>query len=341
MDKIKLRGNHYEMGKQMGEFFIKNNRNFPIKLNKNLLEHGKKCLNILEYYYPEVIDEIRGITNAINHDFYEFGAWLTCMGSSLPIREGHNVEIRGCTAFSFIYKDKIYYGRDNDLPPYLKEVSKTIDYAPKGKNRFHLNSSSFINGEEGINEHGLVCAMTFVLTPKEYIKPGFSSLFIVRYILENCTNLNEAIKIIKKIPIASSCNILLADKNNNMIIAECSCEKINIRKPQKNSVGDHFIVTVNHFTTKEMQKYDKSKQNIYKSTDRYVTANNALYEFPDISPVNYTKDILSGKYGFMCQYKRVKFETIWSTIFDIDNNFMYLSKGNPMVIPYDKINLFK
>ena len=71
--------------------------------------------------------------------------------------------------------------RNNDLPPYLREGSKSEIYAPKNGNRFNITTSSFINGEEGVNEHGFAVAMTFVMTDLEKIKAGFNSCFIVRY----------------------------------------------------------------------------------------------------------------------------------------------------------------
>ena len=42
------------------------------------------------------------------------------------------------------------------------------------------------------------------------------------------------------------------------------------------------------------------------------------------------KDILSGKYGFMCQYDdEPDFETIWSSIFDLSNLMIYRAEGDP------------
>ena len=86
------------------------------------------------------------------------------------------------------FKDNsVIYGRNNDLPPYLKNGSKSEIYSPLNGNRFNITTSSFINGEEGINEHGLAVAMTFVMTSLENIQAGFNSCFIVRYLLEKRT----------------------------------------------------------------------------------------------------------------------------------------------------------
>ena len=340
MVHLDLEGTHYEIGRKLGGFFNEQKTGFPLSLNKWQRERGIESLQLLEKSFPEAACELKGLTEAINYDYELFGAWLMTMGCCLIMRENHNVEVRGCTAFCFTDKDKIYYGRDNDLPPYLKEVIKSIYYRPVGKNHFLLNTSSFTNGEEGINEHGLIAAMTFVIPNKGEVKPGLNSVFLVRYLLENCSTVQEGIEALKMIPIASSCNILLADKSQEMLVAECNPFEINLREPEINAKGERFIVTVNHFTSSKMQRYDGSKQNLYSSKARYNTAYNALSKADYDDAILFAKNLLSGKYGFMCQYRKIKFETIWSTIFNITDSTMFLAEGNPELIAY-KENTFK
>ncbi len=334
MYHLRLKGSPYSMGQKTGKTFKECNAQFPIKLNSLQSKHGRQSGDLLKQYLPEAAEEIKGITDAIGIENLLFTSWLMCMGSCLIIRKNHNVEVRGCTAFSFEHNNKVYYGRDNDLPPYLKKVSKSIYYRPKNKYSFILNTSSFINGEEGMNENGLVAAMTFVVPKLDQIVPGLNSLFLVRYILENCKTVKEGIEVLKKLPIASSCNILIADCSNDMVVVECNPLEINIRYPEKNEKGENFVVTVNHFTSEKMKKYDRSRQNVYSSKSRYETSFKALMNSDYDDAITYAMNILQGKYGFMCQYKKIKFETVWSTIFDISNKRMFLSEGNPNIEKY-------
>ena len=93
---------------------------------------------------------------------------MLCMGCCMYNLENNiPVEIRGCTAFAYSKDGNIIYGRNNDLPPYLRDGSKSEIYSPQNGNRFNITTSSFINGEEGLNEHGLAVAMTFVMTRLE------------------------------------------------------------------------------------------------------------------------------------------------------------------------------
>ena len=240
----RFKGNHYKMGQKMGSVFMKYNARFPINLDPFQIVHGRNSGKLLKKYFPEAADEIKGITDTIGYDNEIFTSWLMCMGSCLDISNGDVVEIRGCTAFSLTCKGKVYHGRDNDLPPFLKDISKSIYYKPQNGNSFILNTSSFINGEEGINNHGLVAAMTFVQPKPDEIHLGINSVFLVRYILEKCKSVDEGIHVLKEFPISSSCNILLTDKMGKMVVVECNPQKLNIRYPEKSETGENFIITV-------------------------------------------------------------------------------------------------
>jgi predicted choloylglycine hydrolase len=333
----RFQGNHYEMGEKFGSIVKKLGVKFPMNLDRFQKEHGKKSGVLLKQYFPEVSDEIKGVTDISGIDNELFTAWMMCMGCCMyNLDTDQNAEIRGCTAFSFEQNGDIYYGRDNDLPPFLKEVSKSILYKPDNENHFLLNTSSFINGEEGINNHGLVIAMTFVLSRLEEIKPGFNSVFIVRYLLEKCKTVDEALKSLKELPIASNCNIIMVDVSGKMIIAECTPERIEIRKPKDNGNGRKFIITVNHFTSEKMKQYSPIDCE-YLSDIRYKTAYNTLSKENEKDGVKLSKDLLSGKYGFMCQYKKeLNFDTVWSSVFNLKSGEVFRAEGNPCKTKYIK-----
>ncbi len=324
------------MGKKMGNIFKAGNVQFPIKLDSFQRKHGRESGLLLKKHFPEAAEEIKGITDATGYNNEIFTSWMMCMGCCLyNLEELNSVEVRGCTAFSFTHNGGVYYGRDNDLPLFLKKPSKSIYYKPEGRNSFILNTSSFVNGEEGVNEYGLIAAMTFVLPKLDEIKPGFNSVFLVRYILENCRTADEGAEALKKLPAASCCNILLADKSGKMMTAECSPVENNIRNPETKENGESFTITVNHFTSEKMQKYEAGGHNNYYSETRYQTAYKALKSIDFQDAVKHAGKILKGDYGFMCQYeKKLDFDTIWSSVFDLKNKTIFRAEGNPEKTKY-------
>ncbi len=319
------------MGQKMGNVFKRCGVSFPITLDAFQKDFGRKSGILLKKYFPEAAEEIRGITDTIGFDNELFTSWMMCMGCCMyNLQDVNCVEVRGCTAFSFVHNKNVYYGRDNDLPPFLRATSKSVLYQPDGGNSFILNTSSFINGEEGINRHGLVAAMTFVLPKMEEVIPGINSVFLVRYILEKCTCVSDGITALEQLPIASSYNILLADKYGEMIVAECNPFETHIRYPEKNNAGESFIVTVNHFTSDTMRGHDASDQNVFQSNIRYHTASDALKISDYTDGISHAENILSGRHGFMCQYNSsLDFDTIWGSVFDISRLKVFRAEGNP------------
>lgn len=331
MYHLRLKGDHYQMGVKRGKIFQKANISFPLKLDDFQINHGKQSEELLRKFFPEVCDEIKGVSDTIGANYLHFATWMLCMGCCMYNLE-HNipVEVRGCTAFAYSSSGRIIYGRNNDLPPYLRNGSSSEIYAPINGNRFNITTSSFINGEEGLNEHGLAVAMTFVMTDLKKIQPGFNSCFVVRYLLEKAGNTEEAIKMLMNLPVASNCNILLADKSGKMAVIECTPLVKRIREAE-DYVNGSIVCTVNSFTSDEMEEYDDGNGNDYNSHERYRVVINS-FQSKNIKDdfIKTTEQLLKGDYGFMCQYdNEPDFETVWSSIFELESLMIYRAEGDP------------
>lgn len=330
MYHLRLKGDHYQMGIKRGKIFLKGNITFPLHLDRFQIEHGKKSEQILKEFFPEVCDEIRGVSDTIDMDYLTFASWLLCMGCCMyNLEDNIPAEIRGCTAFVFSKDGNIIYGRNNDLPPYLKHGSKSELYSPSNGNRFNITTSSFINGEEGINQRGLAVAMTFVMTRLEGIQAGFNSCFIVRYLLEKAVSAENAISLLMELPIASNCNILVADKNGTMAVVECSPFMKRVREAVNLDNGK-IVCTVNSFTSDEMRPHDAADGNDYHSGKRYQVVMDSFPAHMNGDFIETAERLLKGDYGFMCQYDdEPDFETVWSSVFDLKSLMIYRAEGDP------------
>ncbi len=331
MYHLRLKGSHYEMGVKRGKIFNRGKISFPLQLDDFQLEHGKQSEIILRKFFPEVCEEVRGVSDTLGIDYLHFVSWMLCMGCCMyNLEENIPVEVRGCTAFAYSKGGRVIYGRNNDLPPYLRNGSKSEIYAPENGNRFNITTSSFINGEEGLNEHGLAVAMTFVMTDLKKIRAGFNSCFIVRYLLEKADSTYQAISLLMDLPIASNCNILFADKTGKMAVVECTPSVKKIREAEIIANGS-IVCAVNSFISEEMKPYDTADGNDYDSHKRYKVvmdsfSSNRIKE----DYVETTRLLLRGDYGFMCQYdNEPDFETVWSSIFDLKSLVIYRAEGDP------------
>ena len=76
---------------------------------------------------------------------------------------------------------------------------------------------------------------------------------------------------------------------------------------------------------------------LIKSLERYNNVISAFKNYNNEDIIEYIKDVLKGNKGFMCQYdKSLNFETVWSSIFDLDSLTIYRSEGNPRKCKYVK-----
>ena len=64
------------------------------------------------------------------------------------------------------------------------------------------------------------------------------------------------------LPVASNCNILLADKKGNMVVVECTPILKKVRAAEA-FVNGSIVYTVNSFTSNEMKAYDDANGNDY------------------------------------------------------------------------------
>ncbi len=325
----RLKGSPYEIGTKTGQIFKRCRAEFPIALDDFQLNHGIESGKLLKQYFPEAYEEVKAIADTIGIPNERFLAWLMCMGCCPDIDENRCTEVRGCTAFAFTCGRATYYARTNDLPPFLKKVSKSILYLPDRGYQFVLNTSSFTNGEEGINEHGLAAAMTFAVPKITEIKAGLNSVFLVRYLLEKCKTAREGVAAIQSLPVSSNCNLLIADRSGDMAVMECNPFQKHMRRPMVNKYGNKFIIAVNDLLSPEMAAYKEKEGDTFFSKERYATAEKALLQLKD-NPIDNAKAILSGKCGFMCQYARqLNFDTVWATIFNLSDLSVYRAEGNP------------
>lgn len=317
----RLKGSHYEMGYHYGEILHKSGQNFReyIQLAAEQEKFGRESLQICEEFAPKLMDEIMGLAEGSRTPYQQMAFWLISM-------YGFG-DIHGCTCFCFHENGKTFLTRNSDMFPELKKTSESALYMPEKGNVFLGNSTAFVLMEDGMNEHGLSAALNFLIT-KTY-RPGLNTGMIIRLILEQCATTEEAITLIKNLPIATTQNIILADKDGNMAVVECSPQKVEVR------YGNDYLISANHFVTDSMMnEHCNPELNWYRTHDRYDTVA-TLFQSGSVHCLEDVKDVLSGKRGFICQYdKALNFDTLWSSIYESSNMKIYRAEGNPSKVKF-------
>lgn len=103
---------------------------------------------------------------------------------------------------------------------YTPTLIRNYDYAPQFcegrilKTHWHdtavIASTDCLWGVlDGMNAHGLVASLAFGGT--ESVAPGFGIAIVLRYVLEFCTTVDEAVNVLKRVPVNMAYNITLLD----------------------------------------------------------------------------------------------------------------------------------
>jgi predicted choloylglycine hydrolase len=309
-------GKHYDFGHRYGRLMKKNNAHIPAieQMTDEKRKFGGECIAICREVFPEAIEELQGLSDGMGISFDNFAGWIFCI---------YCYEYQhGCTCFACRDDEHIIFARNSDFFLEIKDVCESALYKPDNGYRFIGNSTALVQMEDGYNEHGLAIGLTFIF-PRIF-KPGLNAGILLRYILEKCRTVREALAALRSLPISSSHTLTMVDKSGDMVVAECTCEKMVVIEPQK---GENFVVSANHFISPQMQPYERLCW--LDARERYRVATQALKTHDGYS-LELAMDILSGKYGFMCQYKRESgFDTLWSTIYDLTDDQILRAEGNP------------
>lgn len=321
MYHTKFSGTHYDIGYQYGSALKRNGKfilnNVPFPIGEEQSAFAAACHPYYESYFPDVLLEIQGLATAQGCPFEKLEAVLFCMYCMTPSCH--------CSHFAVRNEQNILFGRNSDFLTCIEKLyTNCIYHFSNSSYSFIGNTTAFVQMEDGINEHGLAIGLTMVQS--NLLHPGLNAGMILRLILETCTNVQDSLKLLQKLPIASSQTFILVDRTGSIALAECNPERVEIVQPQGNSA---FVCATNLFHTKAIKEYNVESDN-WQAEERYQTLFQSLNDrFPAFSLAD-GQALLSGHNGFICQYDRkTGKDTVWSVLYNATSGKLYRAEGNP------------
>ena len=122
---------------------------------------------------------------------------------------------------------------------------------------------------------------------------------------------------------------------------ECNCERFEFARPTE--PRDPFVCAVNEFHLPPMEPCNTPEIDNWRAPERYRTMESSLRGSGERGfSVDEAKKLLSGGYGFLCQYDRAEGrDTVWSVIYDLRRRRIFRSEGNPMWCGYQEDTRFR
>ena len=114
---------------------------------------------------------------------------------------------------------------------------------------------------------------------------------IVRYLLEKCKNVSEAVSCLYQLPIASAQTLTLADAMGTITVIECNAEQIKVEKTLNNNL---LCLRNKHFHFPEMIGYNNDKIDNWFAEERYQTLYSAFNRKMEVSIFHLQKNCCLG-----------------------------------------------
>lgn len=322
MYHVRFHGAHYEIGYRYGASLLRHGRRLlahvPFPITQERRDYAQSCIPVYQKFFPEILEEIRGLAEGQCCDCGEMQAVLLSMYALPPAC--------GCSCFAAAGEEHILLCRNSDFLTALEKLNTNVIYKfTDGAYSFTGNTTAFIEVEDGVNEHGLAVGLTSVYPVA--VRPGFNAGMLLRFFLEKCRTAEEAVRSIRRLPVGSAQTVTVADAGGSIAVIECNAERMAVLYPSRERP---FVCATNVFHAKEMLALQDLTADNWQSERRYRTLTGTLSRPGSAIDLPFAQALLAGKNGFLCQYDRATGkDTVWSVIYDLKEKAIYRAQGNP------------
>lgn len=273
---LQAQGSPSEMGAQMGKLALRYARRLLSYPEEFLIEAlGKEWLakempvlirntRALEKNIPKrYLKELEAMAQASGFD-RDALLWMNLFPDL--VRPGGCSVLIGPTGEG--REKRLLFGRNMDYPSlgYLHRYSLVTIYRSRGKHAFaSIGFPGLIGVISGMNDSGLSLAMLEVLesgeTGTKLNLKGLPRGLCFRRILEECTSVDEAEKLLRKLERTTTVNLAVAN-GTDAAIFEISPKTVARRNP-----GNGILCCTNHFLTPGLKM--KEQPNRFTTLERY------------------------------------------------------------------------
>jgi len=330
-----LEGDSYEVGRQRGEYLKKYPSDMqyytkPFYCDKATLTKNKikEIRALYDEFCPGLNEEIEGFSDAlhVSSDGVIFHTNLyavkggCCHMVALPkVTENHHVLVGRSYEYSLDDDTRFTCCKINGKPA-------------------HIGFSVYLFGRyEGINEHGLSITISAATPGTDTELSGLRFWTAIRCMIENCRTTDEAVYLLKHMPLSANTNFIIADKQGNAVLAESSGLG-NIRSLFTRQVVD-YVVSTNHYNLPEMESFNVNRMN--QSVMRFQAANQSIKEhIPNVNE-SVIRDILQKKMpeGVCCHYYKDGLGTLYSIVADLTTMQIKVCFGSANINKWYSINI--
>jgi len=258
---IDLAGSPYELGAGLSRTLAKDTarlskfRRFVAQENTQVKslpiyteQASNKVFALLKQRFPGITEWVEGMASKLGIPakelfLFSIGGYFSDMAHAFDLRRD------GCSTFSLSHSDQgPIIAKNRDSKSAYGPWQVAVRVRPQ-KGFGYLSMTTYgvpgVNSS-GMNEHGLAVADTHV--PSSDIGPGLPRFALTEKILTQCTRVDEALGMIMKEPLMGRGNLVLADAQGALGVAELGHRRRAVR-----SCTSGYLINTNHFTDPLLQ----------------------------------------------------------------------------------------
>jgi isopenicillin-N N-acyltransferase-like protein len=322
-------GTHRELGRQHGEQAVREIRaHLEVmcagqKLSREQLRRrAGRFAPVFDRNCPHLLEEIRGLAEGAGVTFEDA---LACNVRG----ELHSAPSEGCTAYvigrSGAAKRGIIAGQNSDMTTEYIPLSYVLHLKPVGKPEVLMWTFGGMIGYHGMNSAG-VAHFENALGGGPRNQFGLPHYPAERMMLE-CERLEDAIEVLRKMPLASNANYVLCDGHGNITDVEATTAGAHVLPDE----GKGFFAHTNHYVCPlyaTQENFKRSWQDSFPRLERMDALIGSRYGSIEVDDV---KEFLKDHSGYptsICRHNGNS-RTVASMISEPAMRRMHVAVGNP------------
>lgn len=326
-----LKGSYYDIGRQQAQFSTKHSELLQINDKDSVTEtEFRKTWDLYEEYCPGINEEISGFCDELKilprQICYYHMSWMNA----------------GCSHAALLpclqSADHIYVLRNYDFSDSMDDMRLCSTHV-NGKYAHTGFSLGYFGRTEGMNDQGLCITNSSCGIPvgdtlglRKPVKSGFQFWIVIRTLLEECRNVEEALQYFDELPSTYNFNMILTDSSGHAARIEVLDHKKAVDECR---AGDDmiFLIACNHAVLPEVRTAEPLKMK--NSIIRYNLMQEQFGGKEKFDRGN-IKQLLNTEYphGLAVHNYEEFFGTLHSILFDINAGTLDLSYGSPLFNPW-------
>ncbi len=310
---LELAGTSYEIGCQLGKITGEVPQFKALHTNGMEgfgVEQVKEATAMFDRWCPGLTEELAGFADTLKVPlekvFYYGMTYLLPRCSQIAVLPSASADGKPLLARNYEFNHEM-------------EGFCLVRTSVKGKYTHMGTSAIHFGREDGFNEHGLAVTMSscgFPVGPMPYMRApklkGLQFWAVIRTLLENCKDVQEALNYLDGMPIAYNINLMLLDKGGNAALVETLDGRYVIKR-LGGQTSEQVMWGTNHAVLPELAGVEP--QALVHSIERYNYINKQLNGAQNITREQ-LKGILLSKYpdGLCCHFYEEFFGTTKSMV---------------------------